>query len=296
MAASAEIVVPASATSIRLGPEWVGAGGTYVITIQPWTAVGGGHPNSISVAMAGSSGSVPVSYAPSAPVFSPGVVGPDGPVVIDTASGQPVAIATAAPEPTRLVAVHRKADGSTWAIDPEGRMYTTGTASHRGDLGALVLNEPVLGMTPTADGNGYWMVASDGGVFAFDVPFFGSMGGTPLNQRITGMAVTPTGLGYHLVASDGGLFSFGDAAFHGSLGGTSLNRPIKGMAVTPTGDGYWMVADDGGVFSFGDAGFHGSLGGTALDAPVIGLIGTDTGDGYWLIDSAGRSFPFGDAR
>ena len=38
-------------------------------------------------------------------------------------------------------------------------------------------------------GNGYWLVASDGGIFAFgDAGFFGSTGGQPLNQPIVGMA------------------------------------------------------------------------------------------------------------
>ncbi|MCP4084506.1 MAG: S8 family serine peptidase [Actinomycetia bacterium] len=275
------LVVSSSSPSVTL------TGGPTSVTIQPWTEVGGGAP--LTAHIPSSAGLV------SPAVFSPGVVGPDGPMVIDLGTGQPVAIATSAPEPARLVAVHRKDDGSTWATDPEGRMYTTGTALHRGDLAALVLNEPVLGMTPTADGSGYWMVASDGGVFAFDVPFLGSMGGTPLNRPITAMAVTPTGLGYHLVASDGGVFSFGDARFLGSLAGVALNQPINGMAVTPSGNGYWMVASDGGVFAFGDAAYHGSVGGLALDAPVMGLMSTESGQGYWLVDALGRSYPFGDA-
>ena len=73
------------------------------------------------------------------------------------------------------------------------------------------------GMAATPTGHGYWLVASDGGIFAFgDAAFHGSMGGPPLNEPIVGMAATPTGGGYWLVASDGGIFAFGDAAFHGS--------------------------------------------------------------------------------
>ena len=60
---------------------------------------------------------------------------------------------------------------------------------------------------------GYWMVASDGGLFSFGAAgFFGSMGGQPLNKPIVGMAATPDGGGYWEVASDGGIFCFGDAA------------------------------------------------------------------------------------
>ena len=65
--------------------------------------------------------------------------------------------------------------------------------------------------TPTA--GGYWLVASDGGVFAFgDAGFYGSMGGRPLNAPSSGMAATPDGRGYWQVAADGGVFAFGDAA------------------------------------------------------------------------------------
>ena len=79
-------------------------------------------------------------------------------------------------------------------------------------------------------GLGYWMAASDGGIFSFgDANFYGSMGGTVLNKPIVGMAATPDGKGYWLVASDGGIFSFGDANFYGSMGGTVLNKPIVGL-------------------------------------------------------------------
>jgi hypothetical protein len=44
-------------------------------------------------------------------------------------------------------------------------------------------------MTATPDGKGYWLVASDGGVFNFgDAAFYGSMGGSHLNKPIVGAA------------------------------------------------------------------------------------------------------------
>ncbi|MDP9401779.1 MAG: hypothetical protein M3P85_00265, partial [Actinomycetota bacterium] len=59
----------------------------------------------------------------------------------------------------------------------------------RGSTGAIRLNKPIVGMAPTPSGNGYWMVASDGGVFAFgDAAFLGSTGALALNQPIVGMA------------------------------------------------------------------------------------------------------------
>ena len=61
-------------------------------------------------------------------------------------------------------------------------------------------------MASTADGAGYWLVASDGGVFTFgDAPFDGSLGGTHLNAPVVGMALSGATTGSILAA---GLPSF----------------------------------------------------------------------------------------
>ncbi len=143
---------------------------------------------------------------------------------------------------------------------------------------------------------GYWLSASDGGIFTYGhAAFLGSTGAIRLNQPIVGMASTPDDGGYWLVASDGGIFTFGDAAFFGSTGAIRLNRPVVGMAATPDGAGYWLVASDGGIFTFGDAAFFGSTGAIRLNRPVVGMAATPDGDGYWLVASDGGIFTFGDA-
>jgi large repetitive protein len=130
---------------------------------------------------------------------------------------------------------------------------------------------PTTAAPPT---QGYWEVASDGGLFAFGTAqFYGSEGGQPLNAPIVGMTATPTGKGYWEVASDGGLFAFGTAQFYGSEGGQTLAAPIVGMVGGPTGKGYWEVASDGGLFAFGTAQFYGSMGGKPLNAPIVGIAG-----------------------
>ena len=71
-------------------------------------------------------------------------------------------------------------------------------------------------------GNGYWLVAADGGIFNYGgAQFFGSTGAQKLNKPIVSMASTPDGGGYWLVASDGGIFNYGDAKFFGSTGAMS---------------------------------------------------------------------------
>ncbi len=189
----------------------------------------------------------------------------------------------------------------------DGGVFTFGNASFYGSMGGTHLNAPIVGVamtpaaggpqgTPGTNGLGYWLVASDGGIFTFgDAKFFGSTGGIHLNKPVVGMAPTPDGLGYWLVASDGGVFAFGDAGFFGSTGSLHLNKPIVGVAPTPDGKGYWLVASDGGVFAFGDAGFFGSTGSLHLNKPVVGISATPDGKGYWLMASDGGVFTFGDA-
>src|SRR5207248_7687951 len=93
-----------------------------------------------------------------------------------------------------------------------------------GSTGAIKLQQRIAGMASTPSGQGYWLVAQDGGIFAFgDAAFLGSTGNLHLVQPIVGMAATASGAGYWLVAADGGVFTFGDAAFGG--------RPSPGSTV-----------------------------------------------------------------
>ncbi len=72
-------------------------------------------------------------------------------------------------------------------------------------------------LAATPSGKGYWVVGSDGGVFAYgDAGFFGSMGGKKLNAPMVGITATASGAGYWLIAQDGGIFAFGDAEFFGA--------------------------------------------------------------------------------
>jgi hypothetical protein len=171
-----------------------------------------------------------------------------------------------------------------------------GDARAPGDPTTLSLNRPIVGMASTPDGGGYWLVASDGGIFNYgNAGFFGTAGGIRLNRPIVGMAATPDGGGYWLVASDGGIFAYGDARFYGSTGAVRLNQPIVGMAATLDGAGYWLVASDGGIFNYGDAGFFGSAGSVRLNRPIVGMAAAPGGGGYWLVASDGGIFNYGDA-
>ncbi|HET6966565.1 MAG TPA: right-handed parallel beta-helix repeat-containing protein, partial [Acidimicrobiales bacterium] len=116
----------------------------------------------------------------------------------------------------------------TWLAGDSGTTLTGNTVSTFPG-GRAVFSVP-------APDSGYWMAASDGGVFNFGkAGFYGSTGGVKLNSPVVGIAPSPDQGGYWMVAKDGGVFNFGDAGFFGSTGGVKLTQPVVGMAATPYG-------------------------------------------------------------
>ncbi len=85
-------------------------------------------------------------------------------------------------------------------------------------MGGQPLNAPIIGMTATPDGRGYWFVAADGGIFSYGDADVLRLDGraSRSTQPIIGMTATPDGRGYWFVAADGGIFSYGDAGYDGS--------------------------------------------------------------------------------
>jgi hypothetical protein len=155
-------------------------------------------------------------------------------------------------------------------------------------------------------GHGYWLVGSDGGVFAFgDAHFHGSTGNMVARVRnqvinlavVTGITPTPGDGGYWLATVNGGVFPFGNASYFGSLPAIGvLDAEVVGIVPTADGKGYFMVSWQGGVFAFGDAHFVGScstIGGCG--APLTALVPDASGHGYWLVLSNCQVVAFGDA-
>ena len=69
-------------------------------------------------------------------------------------------------------------NGGYWLDAADGGVFSFGDAGFYGSLPGLgfspagsglphALNAPIVGMVPSADGDGYFIVGADGGVFAF---------------------------------------------------------------------------------------------------------------------------------
>jgi len=184
-------------------------------------------------------------------------------------------------------------------------------ARFHGSLGATPLVSPIVGMASTPSGNGYWLVAADGGVFTFgDAEFFGSAGATGVRD-VVGMARTPSGNGYWLATRSGRVFGYGEATGlpGGRSGVVAIVRDAVGLGYTlvygdggvvgaagRTAGGHWTVTAAGVVAGVGGAPHLGDLRGVRLNAPIVGIAGAPGGGGYWLVGRDGGIFSFGTAR
>jgi hypothetical protein len=143
------------------------------------------------------------------------------------------------------------------------------------------LNKPIVGIASSPDGGGLWLVASDGGVFAYgDAAFYGSMGRQLLNKPVVGIAADRLTGGYWLVASDGGVFGF-NAPYCFSLATLDFNAlviPWTGIVglVSAAPTGYWMVSPNGAIWSVAACGtpYFGSMLDKSLNTPIVGMAST----------------------
>ena len=160
-------------------------------------------------------------------------------------------------------------------------MFAFGSAGFFGSLGGIELVEPIVGMAAAPDGEGYWLVASDGGVFAFgSAGFFGSLGGIDLVAPIVAMVPSVSGAGYLLAAADGGVFAFGDVDFQGS----AVGGDTAVVAMDRFGDGYALIRRDGDVIGFGVTIAQEPIESTGdlwPQSPAIGIAARADG-GYWV--------------
>jgi hypothetical protein len=206
--------------------------------------------------------------------------------------------------------VSTKDRGGYWLDASDGGVFSFGDPQFYGSIPGLglhpagsglpnSLDAPIVGMVASHDQGGYFMVASDGGVFAFgDATFAGSCPGIG-GCAGAAVAVMPdaSGNGYWLVTQTGHVYAFGDAPNLGAPGPQS--SAITSAASTPSGHGYYVLDADGQVFAYGDA--AGGLGNVSPGAaggtnPAAAIFVTSDGGGYSVSDARGDVYTFGDAQ
>jgi hypothetical protein len=203
--------------------------------------------------------------------------------------------------------VPTKDDGGYWLDASDGGVFSYGDTQFYGSIPGLglhpagsklphSLNAPIVGMVPSSDDGGYFMVASDGGVFAFgDAHFAGSC---PGRGGCSGAAVAvmpdASGNGYWLVTQTGHVYTFGDASYYGAPGNTG--SAVTSAVRTPDGGGYWILTANGTVYNYGDAGNDGGAAGAfgGLN-PATAIFTTSDGGGYWIASANGTVKQYGDA-
>ena len=198
-------------------------------------------------------------------------------------------------------------DGGYWLDASDGGVFSFGDTQYYGSVPGLglhpagsgqpnSLNAPIVGMVPSIDDGGYFMVASDGGVFAFgDAHFAGSCPGIG-GCSGAAVAVMPdaSGNGYWLVTKTGTVYTFGDASYYGAPGNTG--SPVTSAVRTPNGGGYWILTANGTVYNYGNAGDYGDAAGAfgGLN-PAAAIFTTSDGGGYWIASANGTVDQYGDA-
>jgi uncharacterized delta-60 repeat protein len=199
---------------------------------------------------------------------------------------------------------------SSVVLQPDDKLVAAGTGGNGIVLARYLLPSnttppatspptTTLPMTPppvTPPRSGYWMVGSDGAVYAFgDARSFGN---APTAASAVDLEPTPSGSGYWVVDDLGRVFTFGDAPFHGNVDQSKLavGEKVTSLSATKSGNGYWIFTSRGRVLTFGDAPFLGDVSTLKLNGPVLDSITTLTGLGYYMVASDGGVFNFGDAK
>ncbi|HKN91589.1 MAG TPA: hypothetical protein VJ622_15045 [Acidimicrobiia bacterium] len=159
--------------------------------------------------------------------------------------------------------------------------------------------QPTSGASGAPGRSGYWMLGSDGKVFAFgDAKSMGDAStALPAGTKAMHIEPTPDAGGYWIVNEDGAVYSFGDAPTLGNINAADLgpHEKVTSLSATPSGKGYWIFTTKGRVFPFGDAQAFGDLSKVNLNGPVQSSIATPSGKGYFMVASDGGVFAFGDA-
>jgi hypothetical protein len=306
------VIAPASSATIT----GLANGSAYTFTVAASNASGPGAPSAPSPAVTprtlpGAPGGLTVTAGNGSAALQWTAPSSDGGSVITgytvtTYSGSAVVQTKTVAAPATSATVTGLANGSPYsftvaAINAAG----TGPAVSSDTLypraptfsPTPIVSPPVVTISTPAK-SGYWMIGTDGKVYAFgDAPSLGAPAGLLGSAQAVDLEPTRSGAGYWVVDDLGRVYAYGDAPVLGNVDPARLAPGEKAISLSATknGHGYWIFTTKGRVLPFGDAVFYGDMSAVRLNGPVIDSIPTATGNGYYMVGSDGGIFSFGDA-
>jgi DNA-binding beta-propeller fold protein YncE len=289
-------LIPGTCNGVTLsGPNAMNYSPSYTSASNDFMVTGGPAPPA------------PAVPAPSAPAYGYWLVGSDG-GIFTFGSAQFYGSTGSIKLQRPVVGISPTANkAGYWLVASDGGIFAFGNAGYFGSIPGVglspagsgaphSLNAPIVAMVPSSDGGGYFMVASDGGVFAFgDARFAGSCPGIG-GCSGAAVAVVPdaSGNGYWLITQTGNVYAFGDAPFYGAPG--NQGSPVTSAVRTVNGGGYWVLLADGAVYAYGDAAAQGApVGSVGGIDPASAIFSDADGGGYWVASADGAVFAYGDA-
>lgn len=177
---------------------------------------------------------------------------------------------------------------SYWAFTSHGNVYNQDGAPWFGSLGSA--SPPVTdvtGLAVTPDGEGYWLIESDGTVSSFgDAMPVTTAIATSCPGGINGVTADPAG-GFYAFTACGNVYNEAGATWQGSL--ANANPPVSdvtGLAATSDGKQYWLVESGGTVTQFNGSTPVTSSITTSCPGGIKGAA-TDLAGGYYAFTGCG---------
>lgn len=156
-----------------------------------------------------------------------------------------------------------------------------------------------VGMAPTPDGKGYWLVENNGVVENFGDALFegdaeqlnpnkraGGRNSIKLGESVVAIAAAANLKGYWVETSEGVIYKFGNAKKYGTFL-PGQQEGVTGMATTPDKKGYYLVYQEGNIAGFGDSKNYGEVQEGMVNGGVVGMSVDQKTGGYWLASANG---------
>lgn len=206
-----------------------------------------------------------------------------------------------------------------WIVADDGQVFAFGDARVQPVLDTVSTGSykfephlafPIVAMCQTPSGQGYWLMQTNGSIYAYgDALFLGDgrfHAFTSNRADFIDMAVNPAGDGYWLLRRDGEVVACGNATVHGDMpaianeGNPQSAYYATGIESHPTLDGYWIINGNGEVRAFGSLTSYGGVApyrsNMFLHEWCPSIKRTSTGNGYWILGGGGHVWAFGDAE